>query len=483
MDIISFDTKGASIARNAFWGFLLQVLLKFKGVILLPIIVHFLSREVLGEWKLITTTVSVLLPLISLNLFDGSGMYFSSDVDKASVRKKYYSVFNMTLLLEAASLILCMTVSWLFKGLSFRFMLMVFLYFAAMYNYKLGIMLLQTYQKSRTLMILNLIAEYGGFFLSLVLIACGFRDVTVLLAPPVVLYTGLSVYMFFQIRKEIPYLGSIDRDFIRRTLPVSLSLLPVYLAEWVLTAIGVYALNFFYGEGEVGFYSVLSSLASLTLALRATLQFFWFSTCSNMIRNKDDQFPGFFRMVLKVYLLLITLALLLYAGFSRELIIVMANKDYLPIEKSLFAVVLGNCLMVLSCIWNGIMYAKGEGVRITVSYLTAGAVAVIFSPLLTRWIGLPGAALSYLAANTTLFVVMVRKAGNVGLFFTAEERRYVLLLLFVALLCTVLVATGVPHIWVALISSILLILLLVLNQISDFVPFRLVGTLLNRKEK
>ena len=101
MEIISFDTRGSAIAKNAFWGFLLQVLLKFKGVILLPIVVHFLSPETLGEWKLITTTVSVLLPVISLNLFDGSGMFFSSDVDKVSVRKKYYSVFNLALMLEA----------------------------------------------------------------------------------------------------------------------------------------------------------------------------------------------------------------------------------------------------------------------------------------------------------------------------------------------------------------------------------------------
>ena len=481
MEIISFDNRGSAIAKNAFWGFLLQVLLKFKGVILLPVIVHYLSRDILGEWKLITTTVSIMLPIISLNLFDGSGMFFSSDVDKDSVRKKYYTVFNMTLLLEAVSLVLCVAVSWLFEGLSFRFMLMIFLYFAAMYHYKLGIMLLQTYQKSRTLMILNLVAEYGGFLLSLTLIACGFRDIVVLLAPPVVMYTLLSVYMFFRIRREIPYLGKIDRDFLRQTLPVSISLMPVYLAEWGLMAIGVYALNHFYGEGEVGFYTVLSSLASLTLALRATLQFFWFSTCSNMIRNGDEQFPQFFRLVLKVYLLLIALALVLYAGFSRELILLMARAEYLPIEKGLFIVVVGNCLMVLSCIWNGVMYAKGEGTKITFSYLMAGGVAVLLSPFLTKWMGLTGAALSYTAANATLFFLMYRKAGNVGLAFTAGERRFAGMLLLVVLLCSLLVLTGVPHMWTAVICGVLLVLTFVLNQVSDFVPVRLIGDLLKRK--
>lgn len=481
MEIISFDTRGSAIAKNAFWGFLLQVLLKFKGVILLPIVVHFLSRETLGEWKLITTTVSVLLPVISLNLFDGSGMFFSSDVDKVSVRKKYYSVFNLALMLEAASLVLCIAAAWLFKGLDARFLLMVFVYFAAMYNYKMGIMLLQTYQKSRFLMILNLTAEYGSFLLSLALIALGFRDVVVLLAPPVILYSSLSVFMFFRIRKEIPYLGSIDRDFIRTALPISLSLMPVFLAEWVLMAIGVYALNYFYGEGEVGFYSVLISLASLTLALRATLQFFWFSTCSNMIRNGDEQFPRFFHTVIKVYLLLIAVALVLYAGFSRELILIMSKEEYLPIEKGLYVVVLGNCLMVLSCIWNGIMYARGEGVKITTSYLIAGAVAVILSPFLVKWIGLLGAALSYLAANATLFVVMWRKAGNVGLTFTPGERRFGLVLLLTVCVCSALVAANVPHLWTAIVCGAALVLMLVLNEAIGFIPLRSVRVLFERK--
>ena len=481
MDIISFDTQGTAIAKNAFWGFLLQVLLKFKGVILLPIVVHYLSRDVLGEWKLITTTVSVLLPIISLNLFDGSGMFFSSDVDKVSVRKKYYSVFNLALMLEAASLVLCIAVSWLFKGLDARFVLMVFVYFAAMYNYKMGIMLLQTYQKSRFLMFLNLTAEYGGFLLSLALIALGFRNVIVLLAPPVILYSCLSVFMFFRIRKEIPYWGGVDRDFIRTTLPISLSLMPVYLAEWVLMAIGVYALDYFYGEGEVGFYSVLTSLASLMLALRATLQFFWFSTCSNMIRNGDGQFPRFFHTVIKVYLLLITIALVLYAGFSRELILIMAKEEYIPIEKGLYLVVLGNSLMVLSCIWNGIMYAKGEGVKISASYLIAGAVAVVFSPLLTKWIGLLGAALSYLSANVTLFVVMLWKAGNVGLRFSEGERRFFVLLLLIIFSCSVLVLAGVPHVWAAIASGSALVMILVLNETTGFIPLRSVAGLFVRR--
>ena len=144
-------------------------------------------------------------------------------------------------------------------------------------------------------------------------------------------------------------------------------------------------------------------------------------------------------------------------------------------------VVLGNCLMVLSCIWNGIMYARGEGVKITTSYLVAGAVAVVLSPFLVKWIGLLGAALSYLAANATLFVVMWRKAGNVGLTFTPGERRFGLVLLLVVGLCSAMVAANVPHLWTAIVCGAALVLMLVLNEATGFIPLRSVRVLFQRK--
>lgn len=483
MDIISFNTQGSAIAKNAFWGFLLQALLKFKGVILLPIIVHFLSRDVLGEWRLITTTVSVLLPVLSLNLFDGSGMFFSSDVDKQSVRTKYYSIFNVALLLELFSLLLCIIVSFFYKGVETHILFLIYLYFVAMFNYKLGIMLLQTYQKSRFLMLVNLFAEYGGVALSLLLLAFGIRNVTVLLIPPVFLYTIVAIFMFFRIGREIPYQRVVDRSFINQVLPISLSLMPVFLAEWLLMSVGVYALGFFFGEGEVGYYSVLISLASLALALRATLQFFWFSTCSNMIRSGDPQFDGFFSFVLKAYLILIGIALIMYAGFSRELIILMADSSYLLIEKSLFIVVTGNCMMVLSCIWNGIMYARGEGGRITLSYLIAGAVSVVLTPLFVRYFRVLGASVAYCLANATLLIMMVLKSGKVQLNWRAKDFHFCIGLGAIVFVAATLVLMEVNH-WVTAVFCIAgLTALLFFNEWTGFMPVRNIKTLLRRQEQ
>ena len=103
------------------------------------------------------------------------------------------------------------------------------------------------------------------------------------------------------------------------------------------------------------------------------------------------------------------------------------------------------------------------------------------SPFLVKWIGLLGAALSYLAANATLFVVMWRKAGNVGLTFTPGERRFALVLLLVVGLCSAMVAANVPHLWTAIVCGSALVLMLVLNEATGFIPLRSVRVLFQRK--
>ena len=470
-EIISFNTKSSVIAKNALLGFLLQALLKFKGVIILPIIVHFLSREVIGEWRIITASVAILLPIISLNLFDGSGMFFSSDLDKKSVRNKYYTVFNTALILEAFSAILFCVFGVFYKGEFSGIVLPVFLYFVTMYNYKMGIMLLQTYQKSKRLMIINLIAEYGGVALSLVLLALGVRSVMVFLIPPIAIYTIVFIYMFICINHEIPYCLSIDFGFLKKTLPISLSLMPVFLAEWVLASIGIFAIKHFAGTAEVGSFSVLTSLASLVLSLRATLQFFWFSTCSNVMKTDYDKFLKIFSVVVKAYLFILALLVVLYGLLSRELILILANEEYLPIRKDLFFFVLGNCLMVFSCIWNGMMYAKGESLKILSSYLTASLVTALLSWFGAKYVGITGACVAYFIGETVLFVMMFCLNGMTPE-WTRRDKIFLLVILSAMAFSTVMVFIPFPNWLRYVVAAVLTGGLLVCNDLTGFIPVR-----------
>ncbi len=421
MEIISFDPSKRAVAKNAALGFLFQFLLKFKGVILLPIIVHFLPKEVLGEWNLITTSLSILTPVLTLNLLDGSGMFFSSDTDKGSVRNKYYTIENVVFLIIAAIVFLSVLVPLLFET-GIHYYVLCALYLILTILQKLSIMLLQTYQKSSYLVICNFILQYGSFVLTIAMLYAGVRDIRALIIPNLVIYALVSLFLQTKIREEIPYYSHIDISFLKSVLKISIPLIPVFITEWILSAIGIYYLRFFHGVATVGSYSVMLSLASLILILRSTLQFFWFSTCSNMLGTKNIEFNSIYVLVVKTYLALSVFLLICYCFFSKLLILALANETYLFIEKGLLIMALGYMFMVMSTIWNGLLYASGAAKKITLSYSVAAAMICIASPLLVKSYDVIGAAMGYTIGNVSLFVMMYHFAKQHPLRFTNKEK-------------------------------------------------------------
>ena len=421
MEIISFDPSKRAVAKNAALGFLFQFLLKFKGVILLPIIVHFLPKEVLGEWNLITTSLSILTPVLTLNLLDGSGMFFSSDTNKESVRNKYYTIENVVFLIIAVIVFLSAVAPLLFKT-GIHYYVLCVLYLILTILQKLSIMLLQTYQKSSYLIVCNLILQYGSFVLTIAMLYAGVRDIRALIIPNLIIFALVSLFLQIKIRKEIPYSFNIDISFLKRVLKISVPLIPVFITEWILSAIGIYFLRFFHGVATVGSYSVMLSLASLILILRSTLQFFWFSTCSNMLGTKNKEFHSIYVLVVKTYLALSVFLLICYCFFSKVLILVLANETYLFIEKGLLIMALGYMFMVMSTIWNGLLYASGAAKKITLSYTVAAAMICVASPLLVKSYDVVGAAMGYTIGNISLFVMMYHFAKELPLHFTNTEK-------------------------------------------------------------
>lgn len=434
MKVISFDNSRKGIATNAVLGFLFQFLIKFKGVLILPLIVHFLSKETLGEWRLITTTVMIILPVISLNVLDGSGMFFSADLEKRRVRIKYYSLFNLVLLITVLVSILSIIISYSLHLWEDYIWAIVLMFNSTVFK-KLSIFLYETYQKSKILLKINFFAEYGAAAVSLFLIYIGMRNIYVLLFPIVGLNFVLAVIFIRKVHEEIQFDFFMNKNFIKKVLPISIPLIPVYVTEWVLSSIGIYFLQYYYTVEVVGSYSVLLSIASILLALRATLQFFWFSTCSNLLgTGKMQDFKLIMKEVVKAYLVLGVLSLVFYGFFSSDIVTILANKNYVSIIHPLYITVIGYVFLVFSTIWNGILYSMGKSKNILWSYIISAVSIILLSLILIKYYGILGASISYTLGNLILFVCMYFSVKEIGFPINRNEKAIIWLFLFVVLL-------------------------------------------------
>lgn len=472
MTIISFEADNKAVFKNAGLGLLFQFLIRSKGIITLPIIVHFLSKEDLGSWLIISTAAAFITPVITLNLFDGSGMFFSSDFDNSSVTRKYSTILTSVLIIV---LLLAIPAAFILSNLSVTkaFWIPIILYLLISILFKASIMLYQCYQKSKLLVIVNFIVEYGSAALTLLAIL-KFRTYWILVIPVFFMQLLLSIILLFKIRKEIKFKFYIDKDFLQKVLKIGIPLIPVYITEWLLSFIGVYMLGYFGQLNEVGSFSVLLSVAGLFLILRTTLQFFWFSTCSNLLRtNNSIKFNEIYQLIVKGYIYLIISGIIFYTFFITDVIRIFTSTEYLFLANSILVTVIGYAFLIFSSIYNGILYALARTKEILVSYSISSLFVIVVSYLLIPQYRIMGAALGLLIGNLILQLLLQKFSTKAHVVNKIDHLLTVLVLSsIIVLISFYLSQLKIPPHFIRIIGALMLMLYTFFIIQMNYVPWQ-----------
>ncbi len=385
-----------------------------KGVIILPIVVDYLTKEDLGIWRVVSSAASLIVPLVTLNLFDGSGMFLSPDFNTRSVSRK----FNTLLVASLVSLfVLMLPVTWFLACLDItsNYWWVIVLLVLSMYLLKASMTLFQVYQKARSLLTITVVLEYGSAAGSLVMIYFVLKNYESLVLPVIAFNVLISLFLFRSIFKELPFSVDIDAKFLRKVVPVSLPLLPVFLGEWLLSSLSIYLLTHYHSYAEAGVYSVAFSIAGLFIALRTSLQYFWFSTASNLLQNRErEKFNRIFHFVLKSYVGIIAAGIIFYIFYAGDLIRLLANKSYSDARVPILLLVTAFGLVVLANIFNASLYALGETRKILRSYIIAAGVAVVACLVLIPRYGVVGAAGSTAIGYAALLIAMMLSSKKIA---------------------------------------------------------------------
>ena len=93
---ISLDSK--SLFNKFSHGLVLNILLKIKGVIYIPLLVNFISKEDLGELSYVKAIVCLLTGIMLLNIPDSSNRIILKEDDKLKQNKIINSLTNFSFL-------------------------------------------------------------------------------------------------------------------------------------------------------------------------------------------------------------------------------------------------------------------------------------------------------------------------------------------------------------------------------------------------
>lgn len=170
-NFFDFQPDKATIKKSAINSVLIQFFLKLKGFITIPIFTHFMMPKEMGIFNIILVTSSVLMPLFTLNLPDGSVLFFAQEKSPKKIQEMYMSIINTISGLALFLVSIGILSVYIFRKDLIGYTFWIILIICPAIFYKLSEFILATYQKTGILVKNVFIRDIGVALISIVLVA------------------------------------------------------------------------------------------------------------------------------------------------------------------------------------------------------------------------------------------------------------------------------------------------------------------------
>lgn len=406
------------IRRRVIHGFVTYFLTRAQGLLTLPLLARLLGPDGMGIVALAGATANLTWPVVILGLNTGMAVQIVHLKTDAEISRAYGTILRTTLVTGTIGAALVAGLIWwmgdTFGLASLRpYVVVVGLYTLAVAQKEITIVLPQVKQETGFISLLNLSIAYGAPLLTLVFVLWGLGPAGVLWADTLVLLSA-AIWVLRRSLKTYNSLDGFDAGFLRSALAVSLPILPVGLGQWVLQSLDSFFIAFTYGKAAVGTYSVAYTLASVALAVNATLNWVLFPTSVSLFNQGEVYFRRFLARSLRIISLLLGYMVVGSVVLAPWGVTLVAGPNFQRAIPVIPWVVAGYAAWTLTQVLQGVpLTVERKSGTITWAYMLTIFVNVILNVILIPRFALVGAAIATAVSYGVGFIFMAWTATKI----------------------------------------------------------------------
>lgn len=414
-------SREKSLLKNTFIISLGTLLPRVASFITLPIITAGLTKAELGIYDLISTLVTLLLPVVTLQLSTAAFrflidsrnnqnecMYIISNIlgfivpsSLVSLAILYFALFRMSpftrilIMLYYLFDIFLITFQQIARGLSFNKIYSASSLIQAIINMLLIILCIYVW-------------DYGLYG---ALIACA-----------VAAFVGAS-YVFFRC-SIYKYFDNklLNKKQLVELLKYAWPMIPNSMSLWVLNVSDRLVLTLFIGVEATAVYSVANKIPSLLSAAQNTFIYAWQENAS--IAAKDNDADKYYSKMFSEITRLLAGALALIIGIAPFLFKLLIKGDYAEAYKQMEILFLAIYFSCISSFLGGIYVAQKRTFNVGITTIIAAVINLVINFVFVNVIGIYAASISTLVSY--LFLTVYRMI-NIQLFQNLQYRIHELL--------------------------------------------------------
>lgn len=394
------DVKKQNLLKNTLILVIGKFCTQFINFILLPIYTFYLNTGEYGLVDLLTTYISLLVPILTLQLEMGV-FRFLIDFRK-NEKEKTIIITNSFFLL------LIMSAFTVFVGI------LIIDTFNIKYGVYIILMILATIFSNNLLQLSRGLGEninysigcsIAAFFniliniLLLIFLHCGIKSVFI---ATIISNCICSVFLFFK-NKVYHYIHrySLNKKFIFDLLAYSYPLVPNGLVWWVINASDRTIISMILGVSENGIYSVSNKFSNIINSIYSIFNMSWTESVSLHINDGD----GYLKEMLNSMFNFISMMCALLISSMFLIFPLLINSNFADSYIHIPILIISSLFNMLSANIGALYIAKKETKAIAKTTILASIINILFNLFLIKRIKLFAASISTLIAFCILFFI------------------------------------------------------------------------------
>lgn len=359
----------------------------------------FLSREEVGNYDLLLVTMSLVTPLVTLQLTDAVLRWLLEDQSE-NTRKNIISSISLVMLGSFFVLGLTLFVMNQMSAIPYSMELFALILLQSLFlinqQFVRGIGDNRTYVASGIWysLLYALLAIVSLSILHLKVEGLIYANILAILLINIYVLVKNNVFQYFS-------LDHIKTDFIRRLLQYSLPLIPNSLSWWAISSLNRYLILFFLGVGANGLFAISYKIPTILVVFNSIFLLSWQEKAITTF-NEDDK-SRYYSETHDKYLNLIFGLGLLVVAFNKFLMQISVSADFLEAWKYTPLLVIGVVFSALSGFFGSIYLSEKKTTNLLTSSILGGLVTAVSAYFALPVIGLQGASLSVMLGYLVLY--------------------------------------------------------------------------------
>lgn len=394
--------KYKSLGKNVLLFSISSLIPKLLAFILIPIYTSKLSTVSYGKIELVSTTVSLLIPIITLNISDALLRFL---LDKKYDNKDVFSSCMHILIYDLFLTIFIFLILVLFNP--FKVEIIYYIFFASFMILNIFYNIMCIYLKGlelvKNMVVGSVINSFITFALMITfLIIYDFGVTGYVLGSTIGLFVSI-IYMVFATKSYKDFNFRINNKVFKEMIKYSFPMIFSAIAWWINNSSDRYIIAIISGVSISGIYAVASKIPHILKTFQNIfLQAWSISAIKEFDKNDEDGFIGNMFSVMNLIMIIGCSFLILFNIYFSK---ILYSGDFFVAWKYVPPLLVSVIFDSLALFIGNIYYAVKDTKTLSIANVTGAIINIVLNIILIKLIGAYGAAISTAISYFITFVM------------------------------------------------------------------------------